>query len=750
MRTTENVQRRFAQLGRDAPASFEKLRRVLRDLHDKELEGINKKLSRIGDIIEARIKRIEELKKSGAAPEEIARQEAALGRSLDRMARLSARQEMAAGGRAGGAFGPAFVSPTIGRMVSMAGAAAPMIMRATQIPQELLTAINRNTAVVGESYKAIVHQMYAGDASRAVLYSDPRRAESIEREVSRMRAADRASNIGRIVGGGLLAAAGAVALTAALPALLPAIAAGGLGALATGAGATAALGGGAALAGLSAIYRGALPFITGEQQALDIQRRQMAEQRAAAQTMDVDFYRYFLQRSRQRFEVGRIFGFSDVDALATRELFRRALVSESEMPQFLMPFRGFGAARAQQLGFGAANAFLQYGLTRESAVQSLAGLAAVSPAGPGRAADELAQIVSRGVSMGIKDAGLIDAYQQTMTQIVQAMGGRMSVQDLGEDINRFFAAGRFDPARQIQGVVPAAANLGAVLAGTSPLMSSVKTARLMDLIRDPTTGGFNMAELMYFEGLSPMQLAFLNERDPVLRRIQQRLGISDEAMRGRVEQFRQGMLRIQGSLGIGFETVQELTQKVRAGGQLSQGDLRALAAAMGQAQFATQGTPEALAAFAQEVLGAQGVQVRFDESLQLTPDELERIRGKGLPGEIGAAAAATRQRELEIAGERQIDVGIARTIDSNMEAIATRFMNQLDRMSQQLDANVLSESVSGVKTALDELAQAVQEATRNIRNSSAGGAYSPLPNLVNPNPIGVSPATPAAPRPPGR
>lgn len=757
-RAVESIQRRFNEMGKELPNSFEKVNRILRDLHDKELDKVMRKLERVGQVIEARLKRIEELKQADAPPEQIMRQEVALGRSLDRMARLAAQQDALArtaprqAGQLEGLLsaqqGRGGLISTVGRAVGAVATVGGMTIQAGEMARDLLIAINRNTTVVGESYKELVNQMYRGDATRAVLYADPQRAQDIERETERMRSVDRGVNVARLVFGGLLTAGAIGVGIMALPGLI----AGGMAGLAGGALLSAGLKGGAILGagiyGASQLYQAGRYFLTGEQEAMDIQRRRMAEERAAAQTMDLDYYRAFLQRSRQRFEMGRLFGLDDARAFNIREAFRGELISEGEMPQFMLPFRVFGTRRATQLGVAAARAFTEQGLSRESAIQSLSILATTSAGGPARAAEELAQIVAKGVALGIRDAGLVDAYQQTVAQIMQALGGRVSATDVIDDLNQFMAPGRFDPARQIQGLPTAVANFGQILSGTSPLMSAVKTANLMDLVRDPRTGEFEMGELIYLESLSPMQLAMLNENDPVLQRIRQRTGMSREEMQRRVETFKQQMVTTQGSLGVSFQTAQDLRQKVERGEKITEGDLRALAAAMGQRELATMGTREALAGFGYQTLRSMGLEnIQFDESMQLTPEELEEIRGTRPPPREGPEApAAAQQRAAEIEGERRLDVAILTRIESHMGSIMERFAQQMNTMQQQLDTGVLQGSIDGVKTALDELTIALRDASAQIRSSTGWPSFLSPNNTMN---TGASPAVPASPRPPG-
>lgn len=718
IRSIEDLQKRFRVIGRNVAPELEKINSILKAMHSQELDKIEKKLQQIGRVIEKRFEQIEKLKAEGREPEEIQLAKTKLERSLNRFAVISDQYRAAQTVDYGRGVMGFLRSPRAQTIASGVVGAAGAFEAATQFYRDFISSLNRNTTAVAETAKALQMQVFQGDMSRAVLYSDPRRAREIEERTRQLRRADRITNVtGTLAGTAALVAGGALLLPA-----IAALATGGIAALGAGAAVSGAVGLGLGTHGLRKLGQGFRYFFGGEQEVLDIQRRQEAERRAAAQTLDIDLYRRFVERAGQRAEIARLFNIEDEAALAMRQAFRHQLVREQEIPQLIMPFRRFGAIRAEQLGLGAAAAYTGFGVTRESAVQILTALSTVGRGGPSQAVKDLQEILKTAVKEGIKDSGLIEEYQNVAATLISALGAAIKPTDITAAMNQFMAPGALERGRQIQGILPALSAYGQMLYGQSPIMGAIKTANLLDLVRD-RTGRVDPTELLFLEGMSPEQLATLTAEHPVLQRIAKRRGITTEEMQRRVEEFRKTMTRMRGQLGFSYAAVEDIIQKAQAGEALDEGDIRILAQAMGAGELAQRGTPEALMGFATRILRDRGIQTpRFVPELQLTPEEQAKSAGRPLKEIEDLRSAAMAQRRAEITGEAEIDKRMYEAIEKQFSNILQVYSEQVEKMRQQMDAKVLEGSISDLRDALDEITEVLREAAQNIRGTGFGVA----------------------------
>lgn len=735
LKSIETLQARLGRTGKDLSSDAKKLNDYFRELNSQHLQKTERHLDRIARLIRSQIENIEKLKKSGASAEEIKAQTDALSRSIDRFIDVSSSapaQFPTSEGRFRDALRMASGNAP-GRMgliaggLNIAGATLNFAGGLAGLRREFLEQSAANRIIVANEIKRQALDVFGGDMSRAVLYSDPKRAERIKEDTEKMSGAKNWEVGLKSVGGTLLGAGGllaAVKIGSTLAALKSGAAVGGafgsfLGPLGMVGGALlgGAIGlGGAALAGQSA-YSGFKYFLGGGKEAARTQYKQLAEEKATAETLDRELYQRFASKARLRYEYQRQLQLGDETALDIRSRFRKAgITDESEMAQLMLGFRRFRADTAPMVAASTAEMAKQMGMSVQSAQALMQNMAMVNRGGIGNAKKDLEELFSKAVSSGINDSGLIEEYQKTVTQLMQSLGARTSVADVANQMKNFLVGGGLD-YRNIQALTPAIHATGMTVRGVSPLMQAKRTARILDLAR--SDGGVNMLAFRYLDEMSNEELALLSENDPVL----QGLGIGAEKIRA----FKgaQALDTIRQSLGA--DVGLRLLEKTRGrGASLTESEQRLLATALGMQNVSRERLETVQSFLKSNLQNIRGIGKEYEDiGMDLTFQSagrgavhMDTVQSKTAEevyrGIEGTNISARTQIEAIAKGEDEQDRKIREKIEKNIKKIFEIYEDQFSQVTRQIDADILEGPIRNISAAADEIANAMINAANRI------------------------------------
>lgn len=706
MRNLEQVQQKFGKAGTGMSTELKKVTEYFKELNNQHFQKAERNLDRMGRLIKSQLENIERLKKEGASAEEIGRRQQTLNKATDRFESLANETPYTrpntvrgflnqAGG--GGRFG------TVGGVANIAGGVLSAISTAANQLRQGQLERQQNRIEVANVVKQSALDVFSGNMTRAQLYSDPARRKYIQdqtRQTDRMgnisAGAGAAAGAAGLIGGGIGLGSvlmGGAAITAGALAL-PALAVG---------------------AGAYGLYRGYQHYYGGGKERQHQQNLQSAERAAESQTMDLEYYKEFSKNADMRYNYQRQLQLGDATALDVRARFRNAgVLDEGQMAQSMLGFRRFGAQTAPFIAAQTAEMAKTMGMDQGTAQQMMQQVAGVNRGGIGNAKKDLEEIFRRAVSAGVNDSGLIEEYQKVASSMMQQLGSRMSAGDIANSMNSFLLEGAGQ--REIGAVSGAMNQFGQNLKGGSNLMQAKSTAGLLNMARGED-GQVNMLAYQYLAGMTPQELATLNENDPVL----QQMGITPAKIQDFKKNQVMGTLRSNLGAGPGLK----LLEKAKAGNtNLSEGEQRMLAQGFGMSGVAGQDirTVQSFLKANLETAGAAGEGLTFagPDGAQIGLKGVQTMTAEEVQAGIaGTNISAGTAVKAKAEGQTELDRQVYEKVSKNIDDVYKIFKEQSSQVMKDLDKNVLAGPIKEIGDAADRIATALSSAADRIEGNSS-------------------------------
>jgi hypothetical protein len=726
LKSMEQLNSKMGKVGGGMSVELKKVTEYFKELNNQHFTKAERNLDRLGRLLKNQLDNLEKLKREGAAADIIAQRESTMRRTAIEFERIQSETPapttgglrgalLRAGGGAGGRMGMA-----IGAL-NIAGAALQAVGGVAGAYKDYRLQEIQNRAAVADRFKQNVFDVFNGNMERAVLYSDPRRAnEILKTQKSLNRAADIEAGIktvgGTVLGIGSLLSAAAVGAKAG--AIGGTVFGGPIGTLIGGIVGGGMAIGGAYLAGRSALG-GAQYFRGGGRQEQQMQNRQAAETEARSTTLTPEYYKYFAERAESRYQYQRQLQMGDIQALEFRKQMRNAgVLDEGEMANTAMQFRRFGTRNAKNLAVGAAELAKAYGQDLGTTTNIMSQIASSVRGGPESAKREMIEAFRVAVKNGVNDSALIEEYTKQSAALLEISKGRMDMTQAGDQLNRFITGGATQ--RDIEGARGAMAAFGRTISGATGLMQQKKTAGILDLAR----GENGQVDMLTFKILSQMTDEQLATMTP--ERMAE-LGISKDKYDKFVQQQIQGTRRS----GVGAKQAASLLEKAKTEGVLTVGEQEKLATAYGMSDVSSK-TPEQIRGFLKGVLQNESA---------LSKEQFENLRFEGRAGKDGfkqtfgmQAISALSLEDVEqnirnnttgtsagvavgakVEGQNKLDELVYQNIQQNMGAINEIFKKQAETIKNQVDSDVISRPIEEIGKAADDIAQALRDASATIR-----------------------------------
>jgi len=726
MRNLEQVQQKFGKAGTGMSAELKKVTEYFKELNNQHFQRAERNLDRMGRLIKNQIENIERLKREGASAEEIGKRQTTLKSATQSMELLANQTPykrdqlrdymegqipgLTQVRRIGGMLSPG-MKMAGGAVVGAAGVAS-LVASATSTVNEIKKESMQNRIAVADIIKSQALDVFGGNMSRAALYSNKQRREGIASDLGTLQTTQDIATGARGIGGTLMTVGGGILGSAFGP----------LGTVA-GAWAGSKLGGMLGLGGAGDTINAGKYFLAGGREAAIQKNRQLAEDKAESQTMDLEYYKEFGRNAEMRFNYQRQLGLGDQTALDVRERFRAAgVLDEGQIAQSMLSFRRFGARTAPTVGAQTAEMAKQMGMSQESAQMLMQNVAGVNRGGIGTAKKDLEELFRRAVASGVTDSGLIEEYQKSATGLMQVLGSRMNAGQIAGAMNSFMLEGAGQ--REIAAIQPAIQAFGQTMKGASPLMQAKSTAGILNLSRD-AKGNVNMLALQYLSNLNPTELATLNENDPVLQQLNendpvlQQMGITAD----KIKTFRRdqslGTLRS----NLGAEPGLKLLNKAQTkGANLTEGDQRMLAIGFGHTGTGDIRTIQSFLKANLESAGGAGEGLTFQgpggaqiglKAVQTMTAEQVMADQAGTPISAGVGVRAKAE------GQTELDRQVYEKVSKNIDSVYAVFKEQTTQVMQDLDKNVLAGPIGEIGDAAQRIANALSSAADRIEGNSS-------------------------------
>lgn len=729
----EQAENKFAKMGKTLTNDFKKVKDIFNEINEKEFKKLERNFNRYARLLDAQIKKYGELQQAGADAAQITQLEQRIQKTSQRLQKVADVMPAIeptglkgfilsrAPNKVGGPLGYALGS------MAIIGGAATGIGTAAGAYRDTLIREAESKISVANVLKQQALDIYSGNMSRQILFADPERAKKINEETKKL------TTTKDVEVGLTTAGTGIAGLASVLGAVLgkSAIAAGaakiGLGALATGA--APFLLGAAGIAGLGYAGKKAYDyFLGGGREVAKEQARTLAEQKAASETMDLEFYRSFYEKSPMRYEYQRQLGLGSIEAVNFRTRMRtQNVLNEEEMASMALGFRRFGVQSATDYAVQAAKMAKETGMSRNTVANLMQSIAMVNRGGVAEAKKDLEELFTKAVSAGIADSGLAEEYQKAIAILMQNIGTRMTAADLSKEFNKFLV--NPGDVRGIQGAMFGLQAYGQTLKGVSPLMQAKSTATMLNLAKDKQ-GRTNLSVLQYLDRLTPEQLATLDENDPVLKL----LGLSNEELSKRIRESKQGIVEgtLKSSLGAGSPrakgSLQNILKKASRGEALSEGEQILLAQEAGFTgnikdinavqSFLSGALGEKYGNL--KLMGTGGNVIDIKSVRSRTPEEaslaLEKI--KSTVGKTESSLEA-QQVKARAEGEMGFDIKTYDSLSKNMDKVITLYSEHAAKMRDVMERGDLAGSVENISVQLDRLAQALENAANRISGTGS-------------------------------
>lgn len=717
LKSLDQIQAKFGKTGSGMSTELKKVTEYFKELNNQHFQKAERNLDRMGRLIKTQLENIERLKKEGASASDIKRRTDTMYKASQKFESMASEtpykpnlkgylQDQIPGFKQvkeiGGMLGPG--GKMIGGAALGIAGVASLVAAAAATVNEIKKESMQNRTYAAEAIKSQAMDNFNGNMSRALLYSNKQRREGIASDTKILNRSKDIETGARGIGGLVMTVGGGILGSAFGP----------LGTIA-GAYAGSKVGGWLGLGGASDTVDAGKYFFGGGREVAKQQNRQVAEKKAESETMDLEYYKEFSKNAEMRYNYQRQLGLGDQTALDVRARFRAAgVLDEGQMASSMLGFRKFGSATAPFVAASTAEMAKTMGMSQESAQGLMQQVAGSNRGGIGSAKKDLEEIFRRAVSAGVNDSGLIEEYQKAAAGMMQTLGTRMSSSDIASSMNQFMLGGAGQ--REIAAIAPAMQAFGQGLKGTSNLMQAKSTAGLLGLARDDS-GNVNMLAYQYLAGMSPQDLATLNENDPVLKQA----GITSEKIQAFKKQQVMGTLKS----NMGAQQGIALFNKAKAGNtSLSEGEQRQLAVGFGMSGVADQdirtvqsflkanletagGAGEGLT-FA----GPDGSETELNTVQTMTPEDVQ----KGIAGtDISAGTAVKAKGE----GQTELDRKVYEKVSKNIDDVYQVFKEQSAQAMKDIDKNVLAGPISEIGDAADRIAKAMSDAADRIEGNSA-------------------------------
>ena len=698
---------------------FTKLQKVIQQIAKTDLQQIGKQTEQLAVKAERRLKRFQDMEKSGAAGPKVDRARALATGTSDKLEAFMDLFNQRAqgiggagggGGQQGGGGGLAGMfggGPTGQFLASMMGAgaiaSAPSKIADFAMERHRQALVNPAIASNLEIQQRLAG--YAGNAEMSILA----RKGSVDRAKQygeQKQFWGKAKDYGTLGVGALLLGGGAALSMTGVGATLgvPAMAMGG--AMVAGAGAIAYGGAGAA----DRIFnnKNEREKAQGFTEAISAEKERL---------IDPFLYGKFRETSRTRANLQQQFGISTKEAFDLRVKGLGEQMSPEEQQAVMQSFKPMGARNAGKLSIIAGREAIGQEMDLGTSSQLTQSMAMSGKGtGPLNAQKNMEEMFRRAVAGGVTDAGVREQLEKTTAAIMDSSSSRMDAGTLMQSLIQYLPAagpgGEMDP-RAIQAASDAMKLREQDFQGNAPIDKALKRSSVMQAL---PAGERNMPNIDYVNSLTREQVL---QGTPELKMMgidtpekQKKLADSIENASGNVNpQERAARASI------------EATQK--AGGTVTDEQLMRLSVAHGSAQGGSDRlrntTHEAGMAEARGLMGVTAGTAAGEAAVLSPMQQTQKVQDYLTTKKNREFfSAEIDQKKFEIEGQTGLEKDIYKSINPNLSADIDQQRAANKETKHAGEETDPGKSATGAIAAMDRFAAALDGLSAKIGRASPG------------------------------